>query len=77
MLQTLRDKTSGWIAFLVLGIVTVPFAFFGINNYFEARTETFVARVGDVEIQPQELTQRIERIRQAQGEGVDAAYLYI
>ena len=52
MLQALREKTSGWIAFIILASVGVPFAFFGINNYFETQTESFVARVGKQEITP-------------------------
>jgi len=43
MLQTLRTKTSGWMAALILGVVTVPFLFFGINNYFSGDTATYVA----------------------------------
>ena len=27
MLQKLRDKTSGWIATLILGLLIIPFAF--------------------------------------------------
>ncbi|GAB6195654.1 SurA N-terminal domain-containing protein [Lysobacter xanthus] len=34
MLQTLRDKTSGWIATAVLGLLIVPFAFVGVEDYF-------------------------------------------
>jgi peptidyl-prolyl cis-trans isomerase D len=78
MLQTLRDKTSGWIAFFILAAVSIPFAFFGINNYFEARTETFVAKVGEEEITPQEFRTEFDRyraqIRQMQGEGFDESY---
>ena len=33
MLQKLRDKTSGWIATVVLGLLIVPFAFFGMEQY--------------------------------------------
>lgn len=77
MLQTLREKTSGWIAFIILGAVSIPFAFFGINNYFETRTESFVAKVGDEEITPSEFRSRFEeyrrQMRNAMGENYDAA----
>ena len=33
MLQTLREKTSGWIATVLLAGLTVPFAFFGVDQY--------------------------------------------
>ena len=45
MLQTLREKTSGWFATVVLAALTVPFAFFGIDQYLTQHNDTFVARL--------------------------------
>jgi peptidyl-prolyl cis-trans isomerase D len=45
MLQTLRDKTSGWIATVILGLLTVPFAFFGMEQYLFQRNQTFAAKI--------------------------------
>lgn len=45
MLQKLREKTSGWIAGTILTIVTIPFAFFGVESYMSQRVETYVARI--------------------------------
>jgi peptidyl-prolyl cis-trans isomerase D len=45
MLQTLREKTSGWFATVLLAALTVPFAFFGIDQYLTQHNETFVARM--------------------------------
>src|SRR5690606_28476324 len=45
MLQKLRDKTSGWIAGTVLGLLTIPFAFFGMEQYLHQNTATWVAKV--------------------------------
>jgi len=45
MLQKLREKTSGWIAGTILTIVTVPFAFFGVESYMSQRVETYAARI--------------------------------
>ena len=45
MLQALRDKTSGWIAMLILGLLTVTFAFVGVEQYLVQRTNTTVATV--------------------------------
>ncbi|MGY1425333.1 peptidyl-prolyl cis-trans isomerase [Lysobacter sp. A289] len=33
MLQKLRDKTSGWIAMAIMGVLIVPFALFGLDQY--------------------------------------------
>lgn len=64
MLQTLREKTSGWIASVILGLLIIPFAFFGVNNYFEAQVETWVAKVGEKEIDQNEYRQRFDQYRQ-------------
>ena len=45
MLQALRDKTTGWIAGTILTIVTVPFAFFGMESYMQQQVETYIARI--------------------------------
>ncbi len=77
MLQALREKTSGWIAFLILAAVSIPFAFFGIESYFQVRTDTFVAKVGEREISTDEYRARFqeyrEQLRRAFGDAYDAA----
>jgi len=45
MLQALREKTTGWIAGIILTIVTVPFAFFGMESYMQQSVDTYVARI--------------------------------
>lgn len=45
MLQTLRDKSSGWFATLILGLLIVPFALFGLQDYMVQRTDDAVVQV--------------------------------
>lgn len=45
MLQKLRDKTTGWIATLILGLLIVPFAFVGVNEYMTGGAANDVATV--------------------------------
>ena len=45
MLQKLRDKTTGWIATVILGLLIIPFAFFGMESYMSQRVDTHVARI--------------------------------
>ena len=77
MLQTLRTKTSGWMAALILGVVTVPFLFFGINNYFSGDTATYVAKVGKEEIGSDQFRTRLSdernRAQNELGDGFDPA----
>jgi len=79
MLQKLREKTSGWIAIVIIGILVVPFAFFGVTDYFSAPTETWVAKVGKAEISQQEFQRRFEeyraQMRQMLGDRYDGAML--
>lgn len=45
MLQSLRDKTSTWIAPTILGLLIIPFALFGIEQYVGGRNDTYAARI--------------------------------
>ena len=45
MLQKLRDNSSGWIATAILGLLIIPFAFFGLEQYMVQRTDNYVAQI--------------------------------
>ena len=45
MLQKLREKSSGWIATVILGLLCVPFAFFGMEQYLFQRNANFAAKI--------------------------------
>src|SRR5688500_13340197 len=76
MLQKLRDKTSGWIAIAILILLIVPFAFFGVENYFTQAAATYVAKVNDTEIEQQQYSRRFDefrsQMRQMMGDRFDA-----
>lgn len=64
MLVSIRKKLSGWIAWLVVIIIAVPFALFGINAYFEGTNYINVANVNGEKISLQAFQQAAERQRQ-------------
>jgi peptidyl-prolyl cis-trans isomerase D len=64
MLLKLREKTSGWIAGAIVVILVVPFALVGVGDYFTTQTDTWVAKVGEVEIREDEFRQRFDDYRQ-------------
>lgn len=64
MLQSLRDKTSGLIAKIVLGALIFVFSFFGIESYFQGRNETWVAKVDKAEISPDQFREAFQNYRQ-------------
>ena len=45
MLQALREKSSGWIATVILGMLVIPFAFFGMEQVLFQQNETFAAKI--------------------------------
>lgn len=50
MLIAIRKKASGWVAWLIVAIIAVPFALFGINSYFEGVNQVNVASVAGEKI---------------------------
>ena len=50
MLGAIRNKSKGWLAYLIVGLITIPFALFGINEYFTGAANVVVATVDDEEI---------------------------
>lgn len=49
MLQTLREKMSGWIAIVIVALLAIPFAFFGMEQYLFQSGSNYAAKV---EVQP-------------------------
>lgn len=70
MLTAIRDRATGWIAWVIVIILVIPFALWGINSYFEGGSELSVAKVNgedisantyqnDLQLQTQNLSQRL------------------
>lgn len=64
MLQSIRDKTSGWIAYLIVFLISIPFALWGVNSYLGGGEVPPVAIVDGQEISLQNLDQEYARYRQ-------------
>jgi len=50
MLDRLRVHVKGWLGVVILIMISIPFALFGLQNYTNGGSETPVAVVGDYEI---------------------------
>lgn len=50
MLQAIRDRVTGIIAVIILGLLAIPFALVGVQNYLAPEPTNILARVGDEEI---------------------------
>jgi len=63
MLLTIRKKSQGWVAWLIVIIIAVPFALFGINSYFEGANQIPVAKVDGEKITAQTFENAMEQRR--------------
>ncbi len=72
MLQAIRDRVTGIVAIFVLGLLAVPFLFFGLDSYMRGVPQDAVAVVGDAEISSSEFqgsfAQYRSRLRQQLGD---------
>lgn len=79
MLEALRKHTQGWMAKVILALIVVPFALFGIDSYLnQAGGQVAVAKVDGQKISLQEYSNAVENARnymQSQGQKVDTALL--
>lgn len=72
MLQTMRDKFLGVLGWVVIGLIIMTFALFGLGSYLQNDARAYAAKVNDVEISPRELQiayqQQRARFEQAMGD---------
>jgi peptidyl-prolyl cis-trans isomerase D len=74
MLQTIRDRAQGWIAWVIVILISIPFALWGIQSYLGVGSEIVVAKVNGVEIKEQDLQRRVQQARIQLRERLGAAY---
>ncbi len=74
MLQSIRDRSQGWIAGTIIAVICFTFAIWGIHNYFDGSNATkAIAKVNGQKITQQTFDnayQRYRRQMQMQGKGV-------
>jgi len=78
MLSSIRNKTKGWLAYLIVGLITVPFALFGINEYFTGTSNIIVASIDGDEISKEdflnEFNPQKRRLQQRLSERYDTEF---
>ena len=45
MLQNIRERATGWFAYVIIILISIPFALWGINSYFDPSVPTDAAEV--------------------------------
>jgi len=63
MLMTIRDKAQGWIAWVIVILISIPFALWGIQEYLGVGSEPVIAKVNDREITEREVESAAFRLR--------------
>lgn len=64
MLQTIREHTQGWIAGIIITIIILSFALWGIHSYFVGGiNNSNVAEVNGIDITKEQLAVAYERLR--------------
>jgi peptidyl-prolyl cis-trans isomerase D len=77
MLLAIREKVMGILGWVILGILFIAFAFFGLNSYMQSSARNYVASINDVEITPRQYqsaySQVMANLQQAMGDAFDLA----
>ena len=80
MLETIRQLQQTWLAKLILALITVPFALWGIESYVRSDPKLdSIAKVGKVEITQNEFNEavrnQLEQFKRQFGGQVDASIM--
>ncbi len=74
VLQSIRERLTGVLAFTILGILVVPFALVGVNSYFTSSSGNIVARINEKEITFNDFNQSFSNYRRRMQSIMGAAY---
>ncbi len=76
MLEAIRERAKGWIAKVILGLLIIPFAFWGIDSYFSGGgQEPPAAEIDDQPISQREFANTLQEQREALGGQVEEGAL--
>lgn len=64
MLQSIRDRAQGWLAWVIVGLIIIPFALWGVQEYVGVGAGVNVATVNGVDITQQHFQRVYEQQRQ-------------
>ncbi|MEM6405250.1 MAG: SurA N-terminal domain-containing protein [Pseudomonadota bacterium] len=64
MLQAIRHRARGWVAWVIVILISIPFALFGIQEYFGVSSDPVVAVVEGTDIKQSELERRLRDFRE-------------
>ena len=74
VIQSIRERLTGILAFVILGILVIPFALVGVNEYFTSSGGNIVARINETEINTNDFNQSFSNYRRRMQSIMGAAY---
>jgi len=74
MLGAIRKKSKGWVAYFIVGLITVPFALFGIQEYMGGSSNPAVASVDGEDISLNYYYQKLNTQQRNLQERLGASY---
>lgn len=74
VLQSIRERLTGVLAFTILGILVIPFALVGVTQYFTSEGANIVARINDTEITTTDFNTSFSNYRRRMQSIMGAAY---
>lgn len=74
VLQSIRERLTGVMAFTILGILIIPFALVGVTQYFTSDGVNIVARINDTEISTTDFNTSFSNYRRRMQSIMGSAY---
>jgi peptidyl-prolyl cis-trans isomerase D len=65
MLQAINDRIKGWLGIVIVVLIGLPFALWGIQSYFDDAGPRYAAKVNDSEISANEFERSVSMQRQS------------
>ncbi len=63
MLHYIREKAQGWVAWLIVGLISIPFALWGLDSYLTGENNVVIATVNGDDINQTDLQQALQQYR--------------
>jgi peptidyl-prolyl cis-trans isomerase D len=75
MLHFIRERAQGWVAWFIVGLISIPFALWGVNSYLTGPSDAVTASVNGDPIKQVEFQRAFQqyrdRMRESMGERFD------
>lgn len=79
MLTEIRDRSSGWFAWVIAALIIIPMAFWGVQEYATVEANPSLIEFGDQKITKADFDARLnseqQRVRQQMGDNINEDFL--